>query len=62
MNKYELDKEIHLKMCRNVMIENIFSVVSFVILAIVFKKWWLSLFSLIFQQRVIWRKNKWNSK
>lgn len=58
MNRYELDKEIYLKMCRDVMIENIFSVVSFVVLAIAFKKWWLALFSLIYQQRVTWRKNK----
>lgn len=52
------DKETLLKISRQVMLENMFAIVGFIMLAIEFNKWWLALFSLLFQQRVTWRKNK----
>ena len=52
------DKETFLKLSRQVMLENMFAIFGFIMLAIEFNKWWLALFSLLFQQRVTWRKNK----
>ena len=52
------DKETFLKLSRQVMLENMFAIFGFIMLAIEFNKWWLALFSLLFQQRVAWRKGK----
>ena len=52
------DKETFLKLSRQVMLENMFAIFGFIMLAINFNKWWLALFSLLFQQRVAWRKGK----
>lgn len=57
-NVYDYDKETYLKLSRQVMLENMFAIFGFIMLAIEFNKWWLALFSLLFQQRVTWRKNK----
>ena len=57
-NRYEFDKETYLNLSRQVMLENMFAIFGFIMLAIKFNKWWLALFSLLFQQRVTWRNNK----
>lgn len=56
--KNQYDKETFLKLTRQVMSQNVFAIFAFCVLAINFNKWWLALFSLLFQQRVTWRKNK----